>query len=332
MRLSKAITCGLILSVGVWVASLALPSSARAGEKEDKERARTLFIQGAEAVEAGRAEGGLPLLLEAESLFHAPTHLLYIARAQAATGKLLEARQTYKRLAAEKLPAKASRPFLEAQATGKTELAALEARIPRVVVEVEPEAAGLQVTLDSAALPRALGEPVEVDPGDHTVAAKAPGYLDAKVTVAAPEGRETVVHVVLSPIAKSGGARTDTPEGPAADGGPSGLRIASIALMAVGGAGLAAGGAMGIVSLLKTSDADDRFETCGLPCKGEIESLDQEAATLGTASIIGLSAGAAVLATGIVLFVLDGDDAAPPQSGSAHMIVGPSFIGVGGTF
>ena len=329
MRLSTAVTRGL----GTVVLLFSFATSAWAGEKEDKSRARALFLEGAGAVEAGQPDRGLALLLEAESLFHAPTHLLYIGRAQAATGKLLEARRTYGRLVGEKLPAKASRPFLEAQATGKTELAALESRIPRVVVEVEPDVAGLEVKLDDAVLPKALGEPIDVDPGEHTVSAKAPGHLDAKVTVAAPEGRETLVHVVLSPIAKGPSPGGSTSEEPAAEvAGPDALRIASIALMAVGGAGLVAGGSMGIVSLLKTSDADDQFEACGLPCKAEIESLDQEAATLGTAAIIGLSAGAAVLTTGIVLFFVGDDDAPAPGAASARLLVGPSFLGVGGRF
>lgn len=319
------------LSAAFLLASALFSAGALAGEKEDKERARTLFIKGAEAVEGGRAADGLPLLMEAESLFHAPTHLLYIARAQAGTKQLLAARETYKKLIAENLPSKASRPFIEAQATAKSELAALEPRVPRVVVEVEPSPAGLEVTLDSAALPKGLGEPIEVDPGDHTVVAKAPGYIDAKVTVAAPEGRETLVHVVLSAVTKPG---TKAPPTTAPDDvGPSGMRIASITLMAVGGAGLAAGGAMGIVSLLKSADADDQFDTCGLPCKAEIESKDQEAATLGTASIVGLSAGAAILTTGIVLFFLDDDGAhEPAQSGSAKLLMGPGFIGVAGSF
>jgi len=297
----------------------------------EKERARDLFVKGAEAVEAGRPAEGLPLLLEAESLFHAPTHLLYIARAQAATGKLIDARSTYEKLATEKLPPKASKPFQEAQATAKAELPKITDRIPKLVVRVEPAAAGLDVTLDGATLPRALGEPIEIDPGAHTVVARAPGYLDATVTVTAPEARETVVSVKLSPVAKGQDAPS-TPTEPD-EPGPDGMRIASITLMAVGGAGLVAGGALGIVSLLKTSDANDKFETCGLPCKSEIDDLDSEAATLGTASIIGLAAGGAVLGTGLVLyFVGDGGAPEPPQSGSARMIAGPGYVGVAGSW
>ncbi len=305
---------------------------AAAAPDDDKAKARDLFTKGAKAVEDGRAAEGLPLLTEAERLFHAPTHLLYIARAQAATTQLLAARETYKKLVGEVLPAKASKPFLDAQANGKKELASLESRIPRVIVQVEPQPADLVVTLDAAALPKPLGETIEIDPGAHTVVARAAGYVDGTVTVMAPEGRTTEVRIKLAIEKKAGPAGPTDPE-PDAGGGWPATRIASVPLMAVGGAGLIAGGAMGIVSLLKTSDADEQFETCGAPCRAEITSLDEEAATLGTASIIGMAAGAAVLTTGIVLFVVGGDgEPAPAQSGSARMLAGPGFIGVEGAF
>ncbi len=316
----------IALFVGV-MTSLS-PGVAR-GAPDDKSKARDLFLKGAEAVEAGRAAEGLPLLVVAESLFHAPTHLLYIARAQAATGKLLAARETYKKLAGETLPPKASKPFVEAQESGKKELVAIDGRIPKVVVRVAPAAEGLEVTLDDQALPRALGEPIEVDPGAHKVVARAPGFLERTVTVSVLESRTTEVRVQLAGEKKVDVAPAPEPT----DGGWTAPRIASIPLMAVGGAGLVAGGAMGIVSLLKTSDADEQFETCGVPCRDEITSLDEEAATLGTASIIGMAAGAAILGTGIVLFVLGAEDEpTPAQSGSTRMLAGPGFVGVHTTF
>jgi hypothetical protein len=324
----RVVIAALVLVVsGLFVG----PFLGRAMAAGEKERARDLFVKGAEAVEAGRPAEGLPLLLEAEALFHAPTHLLYIARAQAETGKLLDARSTYEKLANEKLPPRASKPFQEAQATAKSELPKITTRIPKLVVYVEPAASGLDVTLDGAALARALGEPIEIDPGPHTVIAKAPGYLDANVTVTAPEARETVVRVKLSPATKTSASPPvmTEPEEP----GPDGMRIASITLMAVGGAGLAAGGALGIVSLLNTSEANDKFETCGLPCKPEIDDLDGQAATLGTASIIGLAAGGAVFGTGLILFFVgDSGSPDPAQSGSARMIAGPGYAGVAGSW
>ncbi|NUO53879.1 MAG: hypothetical protein HOV80_33970 [Polyangiaceae bacterium] len=326
-RLARSLFGALALGL-----ALSHAHPAAAAPDDDKAKARDLFTKGAQAVEEGRAAEGLPMLTEAERLFHAPTHLLYIARAQAATTKLLEARETYKKLIGEALPAKASKPFLDAQANGRKELAALEGRIPRVIVQVEPQPSDLNVTLDAASLPKALGESIEINPGAHTVVAKAAGYVDGSVTVMAPEGRTTEVRIKLA-LEKKGGPVTPVEPEPDSGGDWPPMRIASIPLMAVGGAGLVAGGAMGIVSLLKTSDADDQFEACGAPCRDEITSLDEEAATLGTASIIGMAAGAAVLTTGIILFVVGGDgEPAPAQSGSARMLAGPGFIGVEGAF
>lgn len=333
----SSIAVSLSLSVGA-LAFVLPPGVASAAPDDDKAKARDLFTKGAKAVEEGRAAEGLPLLTEAERLFHAPTHLLYIARAQAATTKLLAARETYKKLASETLPPKASKPFVDAQTTGRKELAELEGRIPRVIVRVEPQPSDLAVTLDAAALPKALGEAVEIDPGAHTVVARAAGYVDGTVTVMAPEGRTTEVRIKLAMEKKTGPVPVEPVESSSGGGWPV-TRIASIPLMAIGGAGVAAGGAMGIVSLLKSADADDQFDTCGAPCRADIESLDEEAATLGTASIIGLAAGAAVLATGVVLFVVGGEEEAPPtqaasraRAGSTRVLAGPGFIGVDATF
>ncbi len=313
------------------VASMWDTGAAQAADEAVKKRARELFTKGAEAVQAGRAADGLPLLLEAESLFHAPTHVLFIARAQAALGKYLEADSTYKKLVEEPLGPKASKPFLEAQETGKAERAALSQKIPRLVVQVEPaDLQGLEIRLDGSVLPVKLGEPVPVDKGSHTVTAVAPGYVDGKVTVEAHDSRTTAVRIQLSPVGKSGEVVAPPPS---EEPGWSPMKTAGVPLMAVGGAAMLAGGALGIVSLLKKSDADDQFETCGRPCEAEITALDEDAALFGNVGIGVLAGGAAVLGTGVVLFVLGaGSEAPPTQSGSATLLFGPGFVGVERSF
>jgi hypothetical protein len=316
----------------VLAASLAIAAPAMAQE-DAKTKARRLFGEGAQAVEQGRPAEGLPKLEEAEALFHAPTHLLYIARAQAKLGKLIEARATYKKLADEQLPPKASDPFKQAQAAGRAELPEIEKRIPVLTVRVDPpNAPGLVVFVDDTDVGVSGGAvaPKEINPGGHTVVVRAGGYKESKTTVDVAEGRTTEIAVALE-LVKSGGGPVAPP--PDDGGGWSAAQIAGVPMMAVGGAGLVAGGVLGVLSLLKTSEADDQFETCGLPCKNEIDDLDQEAATFGTGAIIALAAGAAVLTTGVVLFAVGGsDDPAAPASGAASgsttLLVSPGFVGL----
>ncbi len=70
-------------------------------------------------------------------------------------------------------------------------LAELEPRIPRLRIRVEPTAEGLELMRDGDSLAPAsvLGEPLPVDPGEHTVAARAPGFTEQEVRVTVTEGR-----------------------------------------------------------------------------------------------------------------------------------------------
>ena len=81
--------------------------------------ARDLAKKGAEAFVAGNHAEALDFMTRAEALVHAPPHLLYIARAQAALGKLVAARETYLKVTREELPASAPRAFKDAQSQAK---------------------------------------------------------------------------------------------------------------------------------------------------------------------------------------------------------------------
>lgn len=317
------------------VSSLFAPHEALAQKPADsKTKARDLFKAGAKAIEQGKHAEGLPLLEQAEALFHAPTHLLFIARAQAALGKLLEARDSYKKLVDEQLPASASDAFKDAQATGSTELAALDRRIPKLVVKPRPEnAPGLEITMNGEKLgPERLGVPFDVGPGSFTFKARADGLEASNVTVDAVERSTTEVRLVLHPFGQkglddSGSSVVETKQG---DWPP--IKVAGVGLMAGGGAALAAGGVMGALHFLRTGEADDKFAECRASCREEVESLDADAALFGNLAIGLLAAGGAVLGTGIVLFVVApkgaSDEAPPPVTFN----VAPGFVSLEGSF
>jgi hypothetical protein len=345
---TKASVLALCLS-GVLTTS----SIASAQAKDAKARARDLFSDGASAVEDGKPADGLPKLQEAESLFHAPTHVLYIARAQAALGKLIDSETTYKKLVDEKLPKDASKPFLDAQASGKKELADLERRIPKVLVKPDPsDAKGLGVVMNGASLDAdKIGVVFPVDPGQYSFEAKADGLEAQKVTVDAAERTTTEVRLMLRPLGSApveGGdknvivRREDGSIGGApGEGGFTGIQIASFPMMGVGGAGLVVGGVLVGLHFVRQSDADAEA-ACAPACTptevADIESLDNEAASFGTGGIIALSAGAAIATAGVVMFFVGGDSgsAAAPSSQEAAVrvtpIVGPGYAGVSGTF
>src|SRR4051812_37214352 len=95
--------------------ALAVPAGAAHAQSDDeKSAARDLATQGAAALNDKKYDEALDLVSRAEAIFHAPPHLLMIARAQTGLGKLVAARETYLRLLREELAPNAPKPFKRA--------------------------------------------------------------------------------------------------------------------------------------------------------------------------------------------------------------------------
>src|SRR4051812_36209879 len=70
-------------------------SPVLAQSSEERMGARAAASEGARAFSEKRWTDAIDYFKRAESLVHAPPHLLYIARAQAQTGLFVEARENY---------------------------------------------------------------------------------------------------------------------------------------------------------------------------------------------------------------------------------------------
>jgi hypothetical protein len=319
-----------------------LSASAHAGkndEKDVKAKARTLASEGIEALKGGQFGVAESKLAEAEALFHAPPHLLYLARAQAGLGKLRDAKATLEKLAADSLPAGAPPAFIQAKDEGAKDLIAIAERIPTIQYSVEPKTEGTKISLDGAPL-SALSGTVEVDVGSHTLEATPPSGKSQSKTVDAKERDRLDVKLVLST-----GASTPV-EGPDEDksDGPSGLMIGGIITMSVGAIGLGTGGAMLGLYAGKRSDGDAAYDACAkkyapAPCQGAdadaVQAIDDEGNLFGTLSIVALAGGAAIAGVGIALTVVgasEGDEAAPATAVTLSPVVAPGFVGVRGAF
>ncbi len=181
-------------------------------DAQNKASARALATAGYEAIRTEHWADAADRFSRAESLVHAPAHLLYLARAYSHLGKLVAAHETYEKLTREVLPDSAPAAARHAQDEGAKELAALEGRLPKLVVTVTPTPPGLTVEMDGAALSSAvLGVAIPVDPGQHALVAKADGFAPAERSVDAVEGVRTVVPLSLDalPAARDGPATGD---------------------------------------------------------------------------------------------------------------------------
>jgi len=332
-----------------------IPSPASAQTDAERAGARAAGLAGLEAYSAGKYEQALDYFGRAESVVHAPTHQLYLARANAKLGYLVSAREFYLKLTQERLPASASKPFRDAQAAGDKELAELEPRLPYVSVVLQgAKATDIQVTRDGEVLPPALiGVPHPEDPGTHTFKASATAMESAPTTITLKEGvRETVtLTLVAVPGAASeapaAGAAAKGSAGFSADSEPEasnskgpGLRIAGYSGIGLGAVGIGIGTYFLIKSSSTQTKADDLYHSCEMatptnPCdQAAVESTDQRASDQRTVGIVSTVAGGAFLTTGIILLVVDasGSHTAEPQAAGIQPVFGLNYAGLSGRF
>lgn len=344
-RRLKTFLAAAVLTLPLWSAT------AFAQSDQDRAAARSLATQGSESYKAGKYDETIDLLSRAEALMHAPTHLLLIARAQVASGKLVVGKETYLKITREQLAGDAPPAFKQAQTDATKELAALEPRIAAVRITLGGDAAGVDVSIDGKPLSSALvGVFTPADPGKHKISASRKGGkpVDKEVTLADGEKKELTLDMgtlaTTAPPPPTEPPKPDPavpeppPETPAkADDGLTGMQIGGLVAAGVG----VAGAAVGVVFVLgrgtAQSDGDALFDECNpRGCtateQADIQAFDDDAASKGTIGVIGLAAGGALIATGATLFFLGARDDKPKAGLQVTPWVGPQGGGLSGTF
>jgi len=321
-----------------------LPANAW-GQFSDAERtvARDLGNEGIDLYEKGRYPDALQRLERAYAVLKAPTLALWLARALEKNGKLVEAAERYREVIRAPLESDAPQVFVDAQASARTELAQLEARIPTVTVVLEgAPASEVEVSIDGSPVKSALvGLPFPLNPGTHAIEGSH-GGIDASDSVTLAEGEKKSVAL------RFGGAPSDSatpaagesspalagsePAGPAADQGVADgslQRTLGWVGLGVGGAGLVFGGVTGLMVLSKKSDLDDGDcldGACGPSERSQVESYN----SMRTLSTVGFVVGGVGLAAGATLLLT------APTNESAKAYVSPwvgiASAGVAGRF
>ena len=289
----------LSLCAAILVASATIAGGAlAAGSVADREAARSLASKAYQLFEAGEYRRAIDLFHQADARFHAPPHLLYVARAQAKLALLVEAKATYQRVLEDRLTAEAPPPFKEAQGSARSELAEVEALTPSLVVTIAgPTPAGARVLVDGEPLAAGdLGRPVPRNPGAHTVVFAAPGVagVERAVVLASGGGDERVELPLTAPAART--------------------VVAGGILLALGTIGVGVGTTAAIL----------------LPRASPARVND-----LRVAEIAGFAGGGAALAAGVVFLTLHARAVPTSVSGPAPLLrigVGPGSVSVGHAF
>jgi len=236
----------IIPSLASSVCVLIAAQSALAQTDLERATARDAANNGRAAFDAGKYEKAIDYLSRAEQLVHSPTHLLYVARAQAKLGRLVAAHETYLKITRETLASNAPKAFVTAQAAAEQEQDAIDARLPSVTVTLQGATSAPDVTvqMDGTALPTAMiGIPLPADPGEHVFKASGPTIASEAATVRLAEGAKQTVMLTL----RSTGAAPPVAAGTAKAGAPAAAATAA-----------AAGSTSGASSLGPESDSPDQ--------------------------------------------------------------------------
>jgi hypothetical protein len=315
------------------------PRIASAQSDADRATARELAIAGQQALEQRDYATAADRFGRADALVHAPTLLLGFARAQVGLGKLLGGHEAYQRILREGVPPGSPPVWSEALADAERELAALAPRLPSVVIVVTGPT-DVEITLDGTAVPAAsLGIKRFVDPGSHTLSARAPGYADAEATFALAEGEETTVTLALhrlpavpSPLAPPFAPALPPPAllpppapppDPDRSDQPSLLRALGFGAIGAGASLLLVGVVTGALALDRGSELSDRCGDSGCPPDAEAALDDHD--RMRAWSIAGLVTGGVGLGAGTAMVL-----AAPSDGGGAERALAPALLGFGG--
>lgn len=338
-------------SLAAFALVLAAPAASLAQSDADRATARQLGQDGEQALDAKDYKRAEDDFRRADSLIHAPTLLLGLARALAGEGKFVEAQEAYQRIIREGVAPGAPDAFKRALDSAKTEVQDIAPKLGGVTITVKAAGGGdvpnVKVTIDDAPVSAAaLGVKRAANPGAHVVRASADGFKPATLNVTVPVGASVDAPLTLEkdlsapapPTGQPGptdanapGPQQPAPEQAAAPSS-SGRSILPWIAFGVGGVGLGLGAVTGILALGKHSDLSKACTggTCGPDQQSNLDSYH----TLGMLSTVGFIVAGVGAAAGVTLLVLQpkATPDAAPAAPAARLVVGPGSIGAVGTF
>jgi len=306
-----------------WVgAASAEPSAA------DRATARSLAGEGYWALHDKRYADAADRFSRADALVHAPTLTLDWARSLVGLGQFVEAQERYELIIREGIDPKAPPSWQRAFTVAKAELAALRPRLAWVTITVTG-GNDAHVTIDGVAVPTAaIGVRRAINPGAHEFAVGATGYIGNRQALGLTEGEEGAVKLdlQLDPNQQQAEPERVAPIPVASAPAPATRnRTPAYVAFGVAGAGLVVGGVTGALWLGKRSTLEKNCldpEHCPAADADTVDAYHALGIIAPTAFVI----GAAGLATGITLWVLDDRSATAPAT--RGLVVRP-YVGLG---
>lgn len=322
---------------GIAAVCVLSPLPARATTPADSAAAQALFDQAKRLLKEGKAAEACPKLEESQRLDPGSGTLINLARCYEQTDRTAAAWNKYLEAAA----AAAASGNTQREKEARARAASLRPTLSELVIDVSAEAkavSGLEITRDGERVgPAQWGEPIPTDPGEHHVAASAPGRQpwQSVIVVKGPGGTFTARIPALTPVSVVPPAAASAPPSPAPSGTPApahepgGLGTQRIIALAAGGVGVG-GVIVGTIFGLKSkSHHDEAAQYCdGNRCTdARGVSAGNAAYSAGTVSTVAMIVGGVGLAAGVTLWFT-----APKAKTGAALSIAPASLKLQGSF
>ena len=322
--IDRARRAGVVFVLGGIVLSA---SPAAAQQRTDPVAADYIFREARKSVAAGDYAKACPMFAESLRLDPGAGTRMNLADCEEHIGKIASAWEHW-REAFDDMHGKMDARSARAQ----RKIAALEKRLPRLTLKLEPAAVkDAKVERDGVEIGAAtLGLPIPVNPGAHAIVVHAAKHEDRKYTIDVKESQlaELVVgmgaEVPDAPLPPTAVAKPETPVKATSSGG----KTAGFALLGLGGIGVAVGAVTGIMALGKKSSVQDHCSADpggGVACR-DSAGLDAASSgrTLATVSTVAFAVGAVAIGVGAFLVFTSHDGSKTVTA------LGPSVVPGGG--
>jgi hypothetical protein len=289
--------------------ALALSAAPAFGGPEAKpspsaiDRARSQFHQGLALETAGDWAGALAIFQQVAYVKLTPQVRFHVGLCEEHLGQLAAALGDYELAAHEAEEGKVAE--VSAQVAARRD--DLKARIPQLVITRGAGGDYAAVSLDGVSIgASSIGVKLPVDPGPHSVEARASGYKPFRVTIEIAEKESKNVEITLEKI-PSPAAPADSLGAPSARAPETGSEPSrpSVLPFVVGGAGVVSVGA-GVVFLLLRQNAIKTLDgMCTLPnhqCPPSAQSTYDQGRTYNTLANVTLGVGVVGIGVGTVLY------------------------------
>lgn len=325
------------LAVVAFALPLLVATPAFAG---DKALAESLFEAGRALMSQGKIAEACPKFAESQRQDPSPGTLINLAKCHEALGKTASAWAEFKEAStlARSMGRDSQMQFAD------DAVRRLEPKLSKLVIEPPPTSVpGLVVTRDGVEIGSAsFGTALAVDPGEHVIEAKAPGYesFSTKVTLRPDGDSQSVALPALtaSPATAPGPQAAQEPKAEEPKPEPEARGSNHTLAYVVGGVGIAGVGVGVVFGLLAKSQADAAEDdpalcpkkSCSPAGRSEIDAAETKALV----SSIGFGVGAVGLGVGVYLLVSGSGDERAEHARRVVADVGPgrAVLGYRGSF